>query len=648
LIATPVPTLNLGFIFPNPEWVLLGTLLAILGGVLAYLFVRGELPILEPRFEVWPWPPARPVAGFIALLPAVACYMPVLVHALEHEGTIADIALLACATGLSGLALHYCTHDTYQRVEARKINAAWPGWVFILCMTAGYIALNMHDIGSWRYAWIGDEWPFYDFARSLMHGYPADMLSQAGVYGIFPVVNSAYQALFLHLLGASVSGWRLESVLAAALPLVPLYWLALQLGGAALAVAASMLYASCDLLWAFAHIGYNNNDALLVMVPAAALLYAGRRANDPVMLFAAGVACGAGWYTIYTARLMIGILGLVLLTELRADLAGTMRRIGLLVAGWMVVVLPLCLDSGLDVMRQMSHNTPGDLGNNPYSLLLPQDTVRALYEFFYSTGADHYMSGSIFTPVSGAALLVGIAVAFRQRATLGARLLLIWFFVTLLLTTPFSDSASVAYTRSMIVVPAAALLGALGLCATIQQLASRLPRWWRQGVITTALLVALAVSLMNSADRFYNRTPLILGLNEADMLIGALQARPNATTIVVGQIANPSLCIMFPAYGLDQTRILHFREGLLTPLCSPGPLPATVSSGSLQVLIVDVDLKALAPCKRLFQPVLFSPNGFQAIYSMPLPAPAGGGTSFFAHVAGIVAHTCPSLPGFAP
>jgi hypothetical protein len=150
LIATPVPTLNLGFIFPNPEWVLLGTLLAIVGGVLAYLFVRSELPILESHPKVWPWPPARPVASLIALLLAVACYLPVLVHAVEHEGTVVDIGLLACATGLSGLALHYVTHDTYKRVVTRKTNVAWVGRVFVVCVTAGYIALNMHDIGSWR------------------------------------------------------------------------------------------------------------------------------------------------------------------------------------------------------------------------------------------------------------------------------------------------------------------------------------------------------------------------------------------------------------------------------------------------------------------------------------------------------------------
>ncbi len=105
---------------------------------------------------------------------------------------------------------------------------------------------------------------------------------------------------------------------------------------------------------------------------------------------------------------------------------------------------------------------------------------------------------------------------------------------------------------------------------------------------------------------------------------------------------------MFPAYGLDQTRILRFQGGLLTPLCSPGQLPVAVSSGTLQVLLVDVDLNALESCKHHFQPVLFGPDGHQAMYSMQLPVPAGGGTSFFARAAVMAAHACPRLPRFAP
>jgi hypothetical protein len=169
----------------------------------------------------------------------------------------------------------------------------------------------------------------------------------------------------------------------------------------------------------------------------------------------------------------------------------------------------------------------------------------------------------------------------------------------------------------------------------------------RHVVVAGGLLIALAVPLINSVDRFYNATPRIMGTNGADMLIGALQARPNATSILAGQIANPSLCIVFAAYGLDQARIVHFHGGPLTPLCPSDQPMEPVAGASVQVLIVDVDLIDIAPCESLFKPVLFGPGRRQAIYGMQLPLPAGDRTTFLARVASSAAHACPLLPGLA-
>ena len=223
----------------------------------------------------------------------------------------------------------------------------------VLALLAGYIVLNGHDLRDWRYAFIGDEWRFYEVASGIARGQRVDLFNQAGVYGIHPLAGSAYQALVMRLLGVNVTGWRMSSILSAALPLCALYPLAKAIGGRLYAVAASVTYASSGLLWAFSHIGYNANDPLLAMIPAAALAYFGLRDGRSGYLFAAGALAGAGWYTLFTGRLMIVVLTLVVLSEWprgRRFLATALIPVA---GGFALVVLPLLVDNGGETFRAM-------------------------------------------------------------------------------------------------------------------------------------------------------------------------------------------------------------------------------------------------------------------------------------------------------
>ena len=72
---------------------------------------------------------------------------------------------------------------------------------------------------------------------------------------------------------------------------------------------------------------------------------------------------------------------------------------------------------------------------------------------------------------------MGIVLALRLRAALWARLVLIWFVVTVALTTPLYYVPQVADTRVQVAIPPAALLAALGLCSAAQGLAALVPAW---------------------------------------------------------------------------------------------------------------------------------------------------------------------------
>ncbi|HEY8286265.1 MAG TPA: glycosyltransferase family 39 protein [Chloroflexota bacterium] len=517
--------------------------------------------------------------------------------------------------------------------------------VFIVSSSAAFIALNLHDIRYWLYAWIGDEWQFFDAARVIARGNPVDMLSQNGVDFIFPVVNSAYQSLFMHVVGINVVGWRLSSIISAAFPVTVLYWLGKQFGGVPFAIAASGFYLSCDLLWAFAHIGYNNNDALLAMVPAAALFYAAMQSNRLSLMFAAGAACGAGWYTIYTARLMIGILGLILLIDLFRSPRATIQRIIFLVGGFLMVALPLLLDSGWDVLRTMSHNTPGDLGDNPYSLLLPRNIVRALYEFFYNTSTNHYITGAIFTQIAAAALAIGIAISLRGLGTTAVRLMLLWFVVTLLLTTPLNDAAGVSFTRSMIIVPPASLLAALGLCSVARALQRISPR-----VVSAAIFPLVIASTLSGAAaldgyRFFVTMPRLMYANDLSMVIGVLTAHPDTTAVLAGQMANSSICIVLDGYGITDARVLRFNHGALARLCGDSAGPIHAGRDPVLILVNASDRTTLAPCGARLIRLLQAPNPLSAIYGLRVQASPDPVATYLTRAAAAARQACPLVAG---
>lgn len=86
---------------------------------------------------------------------------------------------------------------------------------FIIILIAGLLALIYYSIGvnSWKFAFIGDEWPFYDFAKTLAEkNLLVNPFDLKGVYLDNPVTVSLYQAVFLKIFGNSHIIWRFSNL----------------------------------------------------------------------------------------------------------------------------------------------------------------------------------------------------------------------------------------------------------------------------------------------------------------------------------------------------------------------------------------------------------------------------------------------------
>lgn len=85
----------------------------------------------------------------------------------------------------------------------------------ILCFTTTLAIIYFSwGINSWKFSFVGDEWPFYDFAREIViKNFSLNPLSFSGVYQQNSVLVSFYQAIFLKTLGFSNLAWRMSNII---------------------------------------------------------------------------------------------------------------------------------------------------------------------------------------------------------------------------------------------------------------------------------------------------------------------------------------------------------------------------------------------------------------------------------------------------
>ncbi len=598
----------LGEVFPNPKWVFYGTLCALLGCVgvwfaLPPLLSPNEAPADDAGLR---FTGRRPPLAMAEIAAAAGLYAWVIISAAEHIANPWFLLPFLAAIALSALAIRALTGAPLPDSPAH-----WaPGdYLFTVVAVLAFTAFNQHDARDWHFLYWGDEWPFYELARAIAHGAPADPFSQAGVYGYHPVADSIYQGVVMRLTDMHALGWRLSSTLAAALPIFPLYALARRLAGAPYARTAVVIYAACPVLWAFARIGYNNNDPLLFMAGAAMLCYAGMQRNSALLLFLAGACAAGAWYSLFTGRPMIGVVGLVALLDWRAGRQTAARRLAFLSAGFTVAALPLLVDNGAQTIRQMFLQTSlshGSVGA-PVGGLLLQNAVRGVYAFLYANETNHYVYGELFDVVSGGALCIGVTLALRRMRRNGTRLVVIWLAMGLLVTTPLNYAPEIPVTRLMIAVAPAALLAAWGVCASCAALARLAPRA-QSALGSLSGVVALAVIVGLNLHQFYvtmlpRRYPPYPTM---DQIARVLVNSPRTIILLPRDMQsldpNQALCAIVDGYGVDPTTVLYPYPTGPRPYCPaagasphaaladvvvlravPGPNPGCVGAPSLRL-----------------------------------------------------------------
>jgi len=342
----------------------------------------------------------------------------------------------------------------------------------MLVLALAALIMTMSRAGSWRFAWVGDEWDFFDFARRLLHATgPVRLLDGRGPENYNTILSSAIQAGVMRLAGEDVYGWRLSAVLPFVLSVPSVYVLLRWLAGSKGALLGAGLFASSHFLQTFSMVAYNNTQALLPLTLCLGLLAWAVQRAGVVRFLLVGFAVGLAWFVYGLARLAVIPVGLFLVvyawrSRPRAVLSWLPAAAGgLAVAAPMFFSLPnwKVLLWATPVHSEIAGDVAGDV-----AWQMASNAMRGLLAFLSGSRATHYTAGPHVEPVTALLVLVGVGFAVANLARCSRSRT--WLLAAGLLTVAVSaiqQTAFVSNTRMFILLPVYCVFAGVGGAALV-------------------------------------------------------------------------------------------------------------------------------------------------------------------------------------
>lgn len=441
-----------------------------------------------------------------------------------------------------------------------SIQFRWWEAIVLIAMIVFFLVLNVRDVNSWKYAAIGDEYAFFDFAKAMENGTrTANIFSQIGVYAQRPIGTTAIQALSMGIFGADSYGWRLATPIALAAAIPAVYLLGRELFDRQVAVFSSLVFATSHYLTSYSHTVYDNVFALVPFTWSIALAVIGLRRSSGPWMYAAGFAAGIGFYTFPTARMAPVVLVLFLLTLGRR--AWQPHVVLPFFGALLVTGMPLFASdrwAAISVSRDRTVFGFTDSTTEGIGIRILENIPRSLLGFNYNPGGSgHFVSGSLLDPISAVFLIAGVGFALVRINKPAYRLLMIWLAVDILFAGIFSPYDRVGYDRLHLALPVVALLVGLAMSLSVRLVSDGMFRGKvASGYLALVLFVAGAPALAYlNIERFLVDSPKVVQTTEERMALGGIESPPclhSDRTLAIIREPRPLLNPAIATYGWDR------------------------------------------------------------------------------------------------
>jgi len=451
-------------------------------------------------------------------------------------------------------------------------------WLAVLALMVAF-GVTLYRLGDVPNSVWGDEGAFWTLARDLAAGVVRISPFDLGVYSAFPLIGSLYQSLWIRVFGPTLWSWRLGSVVAGTLTIVPLFFLIRKLLGTRVAWSAVVLMVGMPYFLAYTRIGFNNIQPLLPITVGLWLLIEAVQRHSCTLAYLAGVACGMASLTYTSGHVGLVLAALVWLFFFIGQRPLRRLLIRLLlctVVGWLFAAGPFVLGCvlggkplGWKVMESFIGNafygqaifSPAEITQRHplwqvgqqqiffeprlYTLLIGRGLVRTVLSMVVDgVTTQHYLVGPLAGPGT-VFFLVGLAWALgRCRRLYG----LLWAMWTLVCVALFSVLNTFPPRPAHLtpVIPALAVLAATGiwlLSGLLRQVVR--PRWadWIGGMLTVVLaLWGLRAYFVTMPQRYVP--------NSENVMFWRAQEMGRGSNLVF--VANASYPSEFRVWGIDQ------------------------------------------------------------------------------------------------
>ena len=467
-------------------------------------------------------------------------------------------------------------------------------------------AVYTFDLTSWRYAFIGDEYAFFEFANNIINGVARPyVLSPMGAYDVHPVFATYVQIATMSLFGNDIYGWRISESLAVMLAALPLYVVLRAFVNARGALLALMVFLASQHLLGLTKVGYTYSQLFVPLLGSLALFVLAVRRGSLLGLFLSGAAAAFAFYTfafgipfIVLPLLMFGLCLLAprVIPAHEGESGGAQRSRSKKIARAFQSLVPaaaaLVLGIGLTAMPSLSDTNALERiaghtvahsevrgANNLTEQVIPNFlyTLNASLSF---QGHSHYVYGAHLDPLSSILMLLGIAAAIAAfRRSRVALWLLASFVLACLFAGGFAPYPYPPIARTYILIPFYALFAAFGASRVFAWLsASRAKRL----VMPVWIALMVAIPALNFYQ-FFVLTDRHNPQEQVAMVVREFQTQPQNTTVYVIERAPFNFSVtrmVLRAYHLNADRLRA-----ITDETASGGLSAMLRSSTDEVLV---------------------------------------------------------------
>ena len=363
------------------------------------------------------------------------------------------------------------------------------------------VVLGLLRHRSWRYAFIGDEWSFFEGALDGRRGNALlDTFDIGGPNDYFTGLTFELQSSVMRIAGDDVWGWRLSALMPMVLSVAAMYAFTRWLSGRTAAFVAAVALAAGHMLLSFSMIGYNNSQSLVAVSASFAALAWAHQRPSALRFFLLGSAVGSTLLVYAMARLALVPIGLLFLGLFRNDITSLLRRLGWSALGGLAMAAPALFSwANWETLLKATPLQAEDpvLASGGVVRQVVENTFAGWLSFIGSTRNTHFIVGPHLDVISAVLLIVGLGYTIaHSRSDAALRWFLIGGVGLWTAINAIQQYDTISNTRSFMIPLIYCVFIGIGASAVLPIIVARIPGDLSQRAVRLAGLAFVGIVLV--------------------------------------------------------------------------------------------------------------------------------------------------------